>query len=207
MSSLNEKSGLINAVFDHLARLFCYLVPGIVLLEVVFEQGVFSTSPKTLYDFIIYILWATLISVPFNFSIPTPVKTYLEGMISYAYDEMERQNVNPERIDKKATLDEEERIRAGLILIKVVVFYLLYILLDNLGLVSGGFFEIPEKIIQVAIVLTIVSLLSYPLGLGYLKIIERGDKRATKKTIEYLKNWKDEYQIASPTTRHPSKKK
>lgn len=50
-------------------KLFVFLnstLPGIFTLEFFFKNGLFSKAPKTLYDFILLIFWAFILSIPFN---------------------------------------------------------------------------------------------------------------------------------------------
>jgi hypothetical protein len=61
---LDEKS--IKIFSQKLFIALNFSLPGIFVLELFFKKGIFSNSPQTLYEFTLLILWAFILSLPYN---------------------------------------------------------------------------------------------------------------------------------------------
>src|SRR5690242_18535928 len=61
---LNEQSvKIIDNKFYHFLN---YILPGIFVMDIFFKKGLFSNIPQTLYEFLIYVVWCFLFSIPYN---------------------------------------------------------------------------------------------------------------------------------------------
>lgn len=61
---LNEQTvRIIDNKFYHFLN---NILPGIFVMEIFFKKGLFSHIPQTIYEFLIYIVWCFLFSIPYN---------------------------------------------------------------------------------------------------------------------------------------------
>jgi preprotein translocase subunit SecG len=51
---------------DKLYQILNHIIPGIVSLEVFFHRGFFSNLPQPFFEFILYIFWSFILSIPYN---------------------------------------------------------------------------------------------------------------------------------------------
>jgi multisubunit Na+/H+ antiporter MnhB subunit len=72
-------------------------LPGIFILEVVFNRGFFSNTPKTFYEFILLLLWAFIFSIPYNIKDVFSMDDFYENIKKTAHEK----NLFTEELEKK----------------------------------------------------------------------------------------------------------
>ena len=56
-------------------------LPGIVVIELIFKKGLFLNQPQTIFEFILFLFWAILLSIPFYFLIGLNTREYVLGTL------------------------------------------------------------------------------------------------------------------------------
>lgn len=81
-----------------------YTFPGVVALEVFFKKGFFSNTPEDLYQFILYILWCFVLSLPYNFIDTISSR----DIINFVRKKELGDNYNKEELEKRLEDKKEE---------------------------------------------------------------------------------------------------
>ena len=92
------------------AQILKSILPGLIVLEVVFDRGFFSVIPNDIYSFILFLIWAIFLSIPFHTFPPYDVDFFLENITKELYPTITRQaSVEPfnEQYVKPSELNEE----------------------------------------------------------------------------------------------------
>jgi hypothetical protein len=56
----------VEASFNYFSKLAMHLVPGLVALEVTFRKGLFAGGIADVYAFVLLLVWAAILSLPFE---------------------------------------------------------------------------------------------------------------------------------------------
>ncbi|WP_413999283.1 hypothetical protein ACMDB5_01560 [Flavobacterium sp. W1B] len=99
---LNENS--VKIFGDKLYAFLNYTLPGIFTLEIFFKNGLFSKSPENLYQFILLVFWAFILSIPFNLVSAFSFKSYFYAL----KDASKKKNKIPENQIKEIEEKLEE---------------------------------------------------------------------------------------------------
>lgn len=131
-----------------------YIIPGIFLLEIVYNKGFFGEEIKSIYDFILYFIWAIIFGLPFHAHQPTG----LSKLTALCIKGISNPNFN------EALSDE---IELCFIFLKILVFFLLYkFIIWQSYLQFEPIFGISPKtgnlIISIIITLIVAEILIYP---------------------------------------------
>jgi len=59
----------IESFGEYVCHLISFFFPGLVLLDGIYEKGLFSGSVSSIYDFIFILIWALVLSLPFHFAV------------------------------------------------------------------------------------------------------------------------------------------
>jgi hypothetical protein len=166
---------LVNLFFSKLAKLFKYFFPGIVLLELFFKQGLFSTPPSNIYSFFIYLFWCGILSLPFHLIQPSCIDSFFNNLLAFI---SKTRNIEKTILEamfkgKDESEDELEEFELGFILIKLFLMYIIYKLLNIILMSDLKFIGISGIILKLFINIIIVSVLSYPIGYIYSVICMR----------------------------------
>ena len=110
------------------------IIPGIVLLEIFFKNGFFSKTPENLFVFIIYLIWAFLLSIPFNIfsslNLKKSIKKVMDDKIK-AVPESEKNKLieDLENYFKEEKEDMDvlnDRIQFAFNILYVILIYVIY---------------------------------------------------------------------------------
>ena len=160
----------VNLFSNKLAKLFNNFFPGIVVLELFFKRGYFSNQPVNVFDFILYLFWCGILSIPYNFIQPTRVATLIRTLIN----KIPKSNMTKEQINEENefTYDAQEYVELGFVLLKILLTYLVYKLLLIFS-VSPSLIGINPSVMLMCICIIITLILSYPVAVIYAYILER----------------------------------
>lgn len=112
---MDKLSEILKDFYKHFAGLGVYLIPGVVVLEVVFNIGFFGQRITTLYDFVFYIMWALILGIPFHYSQPKQLnKLYQDFKEKKPY------------IDKSSLDGLSDELELGFVFVKLFSFYIIY---------------------------------------------------------------------------------
>jgi hypothetical protein len=173
-SNINKET--VNLLFDKLAKLFNYFFPGMVILELFFHKGLFSNSIMNLPSFILFIVWAGIFSVPYNFRHPNCIENFTDNFKTIL---CKKNNLTIEQLDE--VIDKEpdtfdhldDIIELGYILIMLLITYLVYKVLLFYNFPANTIINIPINIIQLLITFPLTYLLSNPFGRIYAYMCRR----------------------------------
>jgi len=159
-----------------------YTVPGIVILEIFFDQGFFSNIPKDLYSFLLYILWAFILSIPFNL---IDLVNTEKVSLKYAKKHILKYGGQENDIKKlEEILNENEeyyfevnaQIHFISIIINSLLIYLIYKYLNS-NYEYYTFFGINKNIIIISNVIIIINIIFIPLRLVATAIVSNSFKK------------------------------
>lgn len=136
MDILNEQS--IKLISNKLFGIINYTLPGIFILELFFKKGLFSNVPITLFEFLLFLFWSFILSIPYNLINPVSMSNFLEEKKTIV--------MKDESIDKEKFLSEFERLKEenkeenektdSMLHFIFIIIYLLILYLTNKLLIS-----------------------------------------------------------------------
>lgn len=153
---MDNLSQLLKDFYKHFAGIGIYIIPGIIVLEVVFNIGFFGQKIEGLYEFILFLFWGLVLGGPFHYTQP---KQFAEIV---------------EKFKKKKEINKEgfwdalsDELELGFIAIKTIAFFIIYkFILWQDCLKFDTWFNIDYVIANymIAMLLTMLSglLLIYP---------------------------------------------
>ncbi|EKT4501212.1 hypothetical protein ABF176_000149 [Flavobacterium psychrophilum] len=160
------------------------IIPGIVLLEIFFKNGFFSKTPENLYLFIIYLVWAFLLSIPFNIfsslNLKKNIRKVMNNQIEKVPDsEKMKMKEDIEIYFKKEKEDMEvlnDSFEFGFNLLYVILTYVIYKFIDCYFILPS-FWKLNQSFINLFICLFVVFIITIPIRIiidrllyNYLKI-------------------------------------
>lgn len=111
----NKIEEYIQAVFRHSANFGVHLIPGTVILDMVFKQGFFSHRITSWLDLIFVIFWGYVLSIPFHYKHP-----------QYFFRQLKRK-VYLSRLKKPEDIElQAVEIELEFVLSKLIFFYLIF---------------------------------------------------------------------------------
>ncbi|WP_343695737.1 hypothetical protein [Flavobacterium sp.] len=158
------------------SKLLNFIFPGIVIIDLFFKKGFFSNEIDSLYTFILYIIWALILSIPFHFF----NHSLLENLTKHLLKNVGiKRKHSPEEIKKiYESLTEEDKedfeefqdgALLGLIIIKTIILYLTYKIFIYYKIVHFTIIDIPLDYLNFICVTLSTIIMSYPLGYVYAK--------------------------------------
>lgn len=126
----NESYKIISEKFFLLINTF---LPGIVVLEIIFKKGLFSNQPQTIFEFILFLFWAILLSIPFYFLIGLNTREYVLGTLK-------ENNLSTRNIDNEKLEVLDFNFRFICILDSTLLFYII----DRIFYFLNISFKIPK---------------------------------------------------------------
>ena len=172
----------VELAYAQFARLFNNFFPGIVILELFFNRGYFSTQPDTIFELVLFLLWAGIFSIPFYYIQPAAVVSlahqYFEkeakknGVTSEELQESLENNLNDE--DKLVLKNANEVIELGFVLIKLVLLYMSYKVFSYYCPKSFSFLGIGPEIVGFAISYFATYIISIVVARPYRYFVFRG---------------------------------
>lgn len=170
----NVNKETLHLFFAKLAKLFNSFFPGMVILELFFKKGYFSTPPDNIFSFFLFLIWCGILSVPYHFIQPFSIENFNDNLLKLV---CEKFKVSKLELEKKTDKESEEKLddlkeefTLGFILIKLVCTYVIFKYLLAFTFPSIIILKIPIVIIQLIITLFLVILVSYPVGYIYSRI-------------------------------------
>jgi hypothetical protein len=155
-------SETITLFFDKLAQFFNNFFPGIIILELFFDIGIFSNPPTNIFTFILYVVWCGILSIPFRWLVPSNIDFFVPRLQK---ELLKKDLLDEDSIDKNSRKDAGEEFELGFIIIKLIITIILYYLIIQLPITP--FCGIPTTIINLTIVLFAMSIISYLLSFPY----------------------------------------
>lgn len=167
-SNINKET--VNLLFNKLAKLLCSFFPGMVVLELFFHKGLFSNNVMSFTEFILFVVWCGIFSVPYNFFHPNSVENFMD---TFKQLMCKKNNITEEQLDSVLDKDSDflddlnEYFELGFIIVKLFLTYIVYKLLLYFSIPSVSIINIPISILQLFISIPVTLLLSYPFGFIY----------------------------------------
>jgi hypothetical protein len=147
------------------AQILKSILPGLIVLEVVFDRGFFSVIPNDIYSFILFLIWAIFLSIPFHTFPPYDVDFFLENITKELYPTKDKEKKEEEYED---LYDE---FHLGFVILNSLVFYLLIKLLNSYTIIETNFIDIPKEILYYTLGVMIVFISRVQLGKIYTRIV------------------------------------
>lgn len=177
----------IKTLLSKLSSVLIVLFPGMVVLEFVCSLGLFSGGICNLFSFILFLIWAVVLSIPFNGYFPAITHNYISIFLKTVaiHDKQ-----NPLIASKLARLESfKDRDKENLFihtLIKVLIFVISFLLFkNNSSLFQFSFFGISGRYLYATISIFISILLGYPISFIITKIQLYYLKLLLKKPLEF----------------------
>lgn len=172
MSFLTTKS--IEEVKGKFAGVINIFIPGIIILEGFFNKGLFAGGISSLYDFILYLVWGSILSLPLNFFCPAIVCHFKEALIPKLNKDLEM-GMDNETIEKiiEEEDDDEKDEEVELFFYIIQSFFMIATLkvLIWLELITEPIVGINPVILHLGISYLIAILMGYPMGYILTKIL------------------------------------
>jgi len=170
MSVLTTKG--IEELKGKFAGVIGLFIPGIIILEGFFNKGLFAGGISSLYDFILYLLWASILSLPLNFFCPARIAHFKEGLIARLNKELEMRmddEIVEEEDEEEEDKDEEDKLIFYVIQSIIMVVNLkIFVEFD---LISESIIGINPVILHLGISYLVAIILGYPMGYILTKIL------------------------------------
>ena len=109
---MDKLSELLKDFYKHFAGLGIYIIPGVVILETVFNSGFFGEEISNIYDFVLFVFWALVLGIPFHFSQPEQLNAIIQKF---------KKDNNEFFWDGLS-----DELELGFIIVKTLTFYLTY---------------------------------------------------------------------------------
>lgn len=165
---------ILHLFFAKLAKLFNSFFPGMVILELFFNKGYFSTPPDNIFSFFLFVIWCGIFSVPYHFIQPFSIENFRDNLLKLVCEKFEVSKLDFEKNMDKETEEKwddiMEEFTLGFILVKLACTYVIFKYLLAISFPSIIILGMPIMIIQLIITLFLVILVSYPVGYIYSKI-------------------------------------
>jgi len=62
-----DTKAVAKEIMASISKLACLCFPGFLLMETVFQRGLFSGGVDTVYQFVLFVFWSVALSIPFVF--------------------------------------------------------------------------------------------------------------------------------------------
>ena len=167
-SKINKE--VVELFFNKLSKIFKYFFPGIFILEIFFNQGIFSNPPTTFITLFIYVFWCGIFSIPYHSNLPYSIDTFMDNFIEILCT---RLKIDKEKLSEgyNSSMEEWENnkdgIELGFILVEMTLTYFVFKILIWFNLPNYEYLYIPINVLQFFITLTTVIILSYPISYIY----------------------------------------
>ncbi|HBD26361.1 hypothetical protein [Flavobacterium sp.] len=154
---------------DNIFKLLNNIIPGIVILEVFFNQGFFSKTPENLFSFFLFLIWSYLLSTPFNlfdsFDFEKLIKKLTKDKLklkSESEQKIIKDNLEKSLEESKNELDKINDIAQFLyILLYIILICISYKFLNNFFIISS-FWGINVSFMKLFICIVFVFILTIP---------------------------------------------
>jgi hypothetical protein len=157
-------------------KFLCYVFPGMVVMDLFFDKGFFSNGIDSLYAFLIYTVWVLVISIPFHHFNSFAVEEFIMHVMKrvgklkeFSMEESKEVYENLSEDDKELFSDHNSQIVFGAVIIKTVLFYLIYKISVFYNLICFSLFDITSQYLLFAFTIFTTIVLGYPLGYIYAK--------------------------------------
>ncbi|WP_298139361.1 hypothetical protein [Flavobacterium sp.] len=181
-SIINEQS--VKIFSKKLYEVLNYIVPGIFTLEIFFNKGLFSSPPNTIFEFVLFVIWSFILSLPFNL-----IELFsTDRILEKAKTEIEKSGNEYEINNSSNDHEENKRIVNSMAQFFSINIYLLFLFFINKYLVSHyiyySFWGINKTIL-----IYLNTLLFFPICFLILFFIARKiENFYVKKVIEELQS-------------------
>lgn len=157
-------------------KFLCYIFPGMVVMDIFFNKGFFSNEIDSIYTFLIYIVWVLVLSIPFHHLNSYPVEEFIMHVMKevgkingYTMEECKEIYETLSEDDKELFSDYDSQIVFGTVIIKTVLFYIIYKISIFYNFISFSIFDIPSRYLLFAFTIIMTIVLGYALGYIYAK--------------------------------------
>lgn len=117
----------LNLFSNKIYSILNYTLPGIFTLEVFFNKGLFSKPPENIFEFILFLIWAFLFSIPYNLIDSFNSENIIKHVKKDFQNQFPDNNELKDEFDKIITINEENiTLINSLIQFISVIIYLLY---------------------------------------------------------------------------------
>lgn len=172
---VNEQS--VKLFSDKLYSFLNYILPGVFILEVFFDKGIFSNSPQTIFEFLLFLVWAFIFSIPYNLIDTFSMGKYAEKLKKEFSKQIEAKEEYEKEFQKIMEESEEEFLQNdSLVQFVFINLYLIFTYLISKYLSHNYSFEniynINEKLILFANSILIFYLIPFPIIYFFTRLIE-----------------------------------
>ena len=135
-SIINEQS--VKIFSDKLYQVLNYIVPGVFTLEIFFKKGIFSVPPNSIFEFILFLIWAFIFSLPFNL-----ISTFrLDNVIKIIKSKIDKLETNDEIKIVSKEMEENHIDIESMVQFLSINIYLLFLYLTYKYLNSHYVYEV-----------------------------------------------------------------
>jgi len=177
MQDVKHYKDTIDLFLNKISKLFNHLFPGVFIIELFFNKGLFSTPPDNIYTFSLYLIWCAVLSIPYHSILPISIQKIGDSInkvarIHYGFTKEEYDKTVTEE-DLEMFSDFQDALVLGFILIRLVMTYTIFKFLNAICLPNIKLIGIPINISQLIITVFVMILISYPTGYLYIKVVNR----------------------------------
>jgi len=177
---------VIDDIIEKIAGVLCYCVVGFVVLEVFFNKGLFSGGLINLYQFIMYLVWAVVLSVPVMIFCPNKVEMFNDYLFPKLDKDLKlkmNKEAMEEMIDDKDNEMVEEVLELYYHLIQALIIVITMKLLGYFEIANVEFLGVKPIYLKLVISYFATIILSYPIGTILSKLYYMKAKRYFKKIL------------------------
>ncbi len=144
------------------------LFPGVIIMDMIFGIGIFSTIPDTIYSFLLYMFWCIILSIPYGSYVHPILDNFTQHSLKIHCEKKGLTNDQMKKIYNSMSDEEEEefenieqQLLLFFIILEGILTYILFSLLDYFNL-NYEILGMSSKYWQTVIVIGIVQIIAYP---------------------------------------------
>lgn len=144
------------------------LFPGVIIMDMIFDIGIFSKIPDTIYSFILYVFWCIVLSIPYG-SLVHPI---LDNFAKYSLkihcikkglsiDQMKKIYDSFSEEQEEEFEDLEQQLLFSFIILEGILTYVIFRLLNYFNL-NYDILGMSSKYWQTVLIIGFVQIIAYP---------------------------------------------
>ena len=168
--------------------IFGLFIPGLVILEICFKKGLFSSGISNIYELFMLLMWSLILTIPFNYFIPIKVAFLGEDLTKIYVEQKGLKQEYEKEINEKEFFEEEQaNLKLTFNIIRVIVLLIIYLILSNNFSIAFNPLKLNSDINHTIISFIGSLVIGYPIGITYSLIMRRSFAKIIKKRLKEKK--------------------
>jgi len=175
----------INLIYEKMNLVLFQFIPGLIILDVGLQKGLFSGTITTIWDFILVIIWSCILTIPFDFLIPGNLRNISLDVGKIAKEYLKEKF--KEEAYHKSELYENYKIDVTITYTVIRLGFLIMIFevlqLVHFSRIIISFFQ-ESNIVKLLFSYIVSTAILYPIGNLYAKYLVKKMRKIFKKLSE-----------------------